>query len=102
MAVWGVSVDTTILHTFLSAPVCTACTDMVYSKKLERDVTTSAMAKAILSLKYFGIYSFIERDPSDFFQSEGRIRAVMYMPCVKCSCSELKLAKQLHIFFVLT
>ena len=29
-------------------------------------------------------------------------RAVMYMPCVKCSCSELKLAKHLHTFFVLT
>ena len=40
-----VSVDTTILHTFLSAPACTACTDMVYSKELERDVTTTAMAK---------------------------------------------------------
>ena len=26
----------------------------------------------------------------------------MYMPCVKCSCSELKLAKHLHTFFVLT
>ena len=51
MVVWGVSVDTTILHTFLSAPACTACTDMVYSKKLERDVTTSSMAKAILRLK---------------------------------------------------
>ena len=44
--VWGVSVDTTILHTFLSAP---ACTDMVYSKELEREVTTTA--KAILHLK---------------------------------------------------
>ena len=42
------SIDTTILHTFLSAP---ACTDMVYSKELERDVTTTAMAKAILRLK---------------------------------------------------
>ena len=45
---WGVSVDTTIIHTFLSAP---ACTDMVYSKELECDVTTTAMAKAILRLK---------------------------------------------------
>ena len=45
------SVDTTILHTFLSAPACTACTDMVYSKELERDVTTTPMAKAILLLK---------------------------------------------------
>ena len=48
---WGVSVDTTILHTFLSAPACTACTDVVYSKELERDVPTIAMAKAILRLK---------------------------------------------------
>ena len=47
----GVLVDTTILHTFLSAPACTACTDMVYSKELERDLTTTAMAKAILRLK---------------------------------------------------
>ena len=45
MVVWGVSVDTTILHTFLTVPACTACTDMVYSKELERDVTTTAMVK---------------------------------------------------------
>ena len=51
MVVWFFSVDTTILHTFLSAPVCIACTDMVCSKALERDVTTTAMAKAILRLK---------------------------------------------------
>ena len=51
MKVWGVSVDTTIFHTFLSAPACTACTDMVYSKELVCDVTTTAMAKAILLLK---------------------------------------------------
>ena len=51
MVVWGVSVDTTILHTFLSTPASTACPDMVYSKELERDVTTIAMAKAILRLK---------------------------------------------------
>ena len=48
MVVWGVSVDTTILHTFLSAA---ACTDMVYSKEQERDITTTAMAKATLRLK---------------------------------------------------
>ena len=30
---------------------CTASSDMVYSKELERDVTTTAMAKAILRLK---------------------------------------------------
>ena len=51
MVVQDVSVDTTILHTFLSAPACIACTDMVYSKALERDVTTTPMAKEILCLK---------------------------------------------------
>ena len=51
MEVWGVSVDTTILRTFLSAPTCTECTNMVYSKELERDDTTPTMAKAILRLK---------------------------------------------------
>ena len=45
----GVSVDTTILHSFLPAPACTACTEMVYSKELECDVTTTVMA--ILRLK---------------------------------------------------
>ena len=48
--VWGVSADTIISNTFLSAPTCTVCTDMVYSKALERDVTTIAMVKAILRL----------------------------------------------------
>ena len=50
----------------------------------------------------FGIYSFIEHDRFDLFTYEGRIMDVMYVPCVKCSCSELKLAKHLHTFFVLT
>ena len=50
----------------------------------------------------FGIYFLIEHDRFNFFTSEGRIRAVMYMPCVKCFCSELKLAKHLHTFIVLT
>ena len=54
--VYCVSVDTTILHTFLSAP---ACTDMVYSNELERDVTTTVMAKAILCLKTLA--SFLHR-----------------------------------------
>ena len=49
MVVRCVSVDTTILHTFLSEPTCTACTNMVYSKELERGVTTKA--KALLRLK---------------------------------------------------
>ena len=51
------SIDTTILHTFLSAPACTTCTDMVYSKELERDVTTTAIAKAILRLKTLAFIS---------------------------------------------
>ena len=50
----------------------------------------------------FGIYSFIEHDRFDLFTYEGRIMDVMYVPCVKCSCSELKLEKHLHTFFVLT
>ena len=94
--VWGFSVNTTINHTFLSTP---ACTDIVYSKELECEVTTTAMAKAILRLKLWH-HSFLHR--FDFLAIKGRIRALMYMPCVKCSCSELKLAKHLHIFFVLT
>ena len=44
----GVSADTLIIQTFLSAP---ACTDMVSSKELERDVTTNAMAKEPPRLK---------------------------------------------------
>ena len=48
MVVWGVSADTLIIHTFLSAP---GCTDMVSSKELERDVTTNAMAKEPPRLK---------------------------------------------------
>ena len=51
MVVWGDSVDTTMLHTFLSALARTACTDIVYSKELARDVTTTAISKAILRLK---------------------------------------------------
>ena len=31
-------------------PACTACNDMVYSKVLERDLKTTAMAKAVLCL----------------------------------------------------
>ena len=37
------------ITTILSEPACTACTNMVYSKELERDVTTTA--KALLRLK---------------------------------------------------
>ena len=54
----GVSVDTTILpHLILSSPARTACTDMVYSKELEHDVTNTAMAKAILRLKTLAFIS---------------------------------------------
>ena len=49
VVVWFVSVDTTLLYTFLFAPACTACTNIIYSKELERDVTTKA--KALLGLK---------------------------------------------------
>ena len=56
MVVWDVSVDIAILHTFLSAP---ACTDMVYSKELEHDVTTTVMAEAILRLQTLA--SFLRR-----------------------------------------
>ena len=48
MVDWGVSADTFIIHTFLSAP---ACTDLVSSMELERDVTTNAMAKEPPRLK---------------------------------------------------
>ena len=34
-----------------AAPACTAYTDMVYLKEVERDVTTSWMGKAIIRLK---------------------------------------------------
>ena len=46
--IWGVSGDTLIIHKFLSAP---ACTDMVSSMELERDVTTNAMAREPPRLK---------------------------------------------------
>ena len=43
----------------------------------------------------------MEHDQIAFFASEGRIRAAaVCMLCVKCSCSELELAKQLHTFFI--
>ena len=98
MVDWVFLADTLIIHTFLSAPTCT---DMVSSKELERDVTTNAMAKEPPRLKTLA--PFLHSTLSvRFFTSEGRIRAVMYMPCVKCSCSELKLSKHLQTFFVLT
>ena len=64
MVVWGVSVDTSILHIFLSTP---ACSDMVYSQELECDVTTTAM-KGDTAPENFGIYSFIEHDRFDFLR----------------------------------
>ena len=56
MVVWGVSIDTTILHTCLNALASTACTDLVYSKEQERDVTTTAVANAILRLKTLALF----------------------------------------------
>ena len=79
MEVWGVSVDTTILHTFLSVPASTACTDMVYSKELERDVTTTAMAKGNTAPENFDIYSFIEHDRFDFLRPK-------YKKGLSCTC----------------
>ena len=59
MVVGGhVSVDTTIEHTFLSAAACTTCTDMVYSKELEHDVTTRGMAKALLRLEFLASFLY--------------------------------------------
>ena len=54
MVIWCVSVDTTILHIFLSEP---ACTNMVYSKEQERDVTTTAKALRTAP-KNFGIIPY--------------------------------------------
>ena len=47
----GVSVDITNSSFRACSLACRACTDMVYSKELERDVTTTAMAQALLRLK---------------------------------------------------
>ena len=51
MEVWGCFSRYNNITYILSPPACTAYTDMVYSKELERDVTTNAIAKAILRLK---------------------------------------------------
>ena len=67
MLVWCVSVDTTILHTFLSEPACTAGTNMVYSKELERDVTNTA--KVLLRLKTLAQF-LIEHDRFDFLRAK--------------------------------
>ena len=57
MEVWGVSVDTTILQRFLSTP---ACTDMVYSKELECDVSYNFRdGEGNTAPENFGIYPFI-------------------------------------------
>ena len=60
VVVWGISVDTTIIHTFFSSP---ACTDMVYSKELERDVTTTVMAKELKLLKKLASFLHRTSDP---------------------------------------
>ena len=97
MVVWGVSVDATIIHTFLSTP---ACTDMVYSKGLERDVTTIAMAKELPRLKTLA--SFLHSTWSVRFYVRMTNMGCYVHAIIKCSCSELKLPIHLHTFFVLT
>ena len=62
MVGWGVSAEPLMIHTFLSAP---ACTDMVSSMELERDVTTNAMAKEPPRLKRWH-HSFIVHDRFHF------------------------------------
>ena len=43
--------------TYISLRGCMyMCTDMVYSKELERDVTTRAMAKALLRLNFLASF----------------------------------------------
>ena len=75
---------------------------MVYSKELEHDVTATTMVRAILRLKTLALIPSWNMIDSFFLTSEGRIRAVMYMQSVKCSSSDLKLAKHMHTFLVLT
>ena len=53
----------------LSAPACTASTDMVYSKELERDDTAIAMAKAMLRLKTLA-----------FISSQNMIGSIFWRP----------------------
>ena len=55
------------------------CTRNVSKRRLHTD------GEGDTAPENFGIYSFIEHDRFDFFTSKGRIRDVMYMPCVKCS-----------------
>ena len=84
MGVWGVSVDTTILRTFLSAPTCTECTNMVYSKELECDVTTTAIAKAILRLKTL-----------PFISSKNMIGSIFYVRRTNKVCHVHAMCKML-------
>ena len=68
--VWCVSGDTTILEvpTFLSAPACTACTDIVYSKELERDVSYNyRVGEDDIASEYFWQHSFIKYDGFYFY-----------------------------------
>ena len=63
----------TVLHTFLSALAYTACTDMVYSKELERDVTTTAWRRRYCAWKLW--YLFFHRTCSvDFFYIRRTIK----------------------------
>ena len=110
MKVWGCfSIDTTILHTFLSAPACTTCTGMVYSKELECDVQLVRWRRRYCALKLWHL--FLHRtDRFDLFTYEGRIKAVMYMPCVNALgktsayflCFDIKLMKSRSGFDLVT
>ena len=72
-------------------------------RRCATDVSIRSRLPAKIYLKCISfIYMYICYAVRFFFTSEGRIRAVMYMSCVKCSCSELKLAKHLHTLFVFT
>ena len=66
MVGWGVSTDTLMIHTFLSAP---ACTDMVFSKELERKVTTNTMAKEPSRLKTLASFLYSTRSVRFFYGS---------------------------------
>ena len=83
---WGCfsSDDATILHTFLSAPACFICTDMVFSKELERDVTTIAMAKAMLRLKTLA-----------FIPSQNMIGSIFYIRRTHKGCHAQAMRKML-------
>ena len=80
VVVWGVSVDTTILHTLLSAPACMSIHGILEGTRAWR--YNYRDGEGDTAPEHFGIYSFKGHDRFDLFTHEGRIKAVMYMPCV--------------------